>query len=1001
MELKQIPFVFYSKPKLVICFLISIFVSFLLQIKDVNLSLLPQTSTLGFKITTELDNVGAEEIDKLVTYPLLDSLGRIKNVKSIFGESSFGKSEIELLLSAEGSSEETAEKIQELIFEVRDALPPPTKRSIVSRKSAGLSPFYEIMFDKTNLELNPNAMKELEDLKKEIQKVDGISSVEIKGQTSEVLLFSLNSKEISSYPVNLHSLEKTIQNFQRKDPIGIVENDNNSVLLQLQSEFQLEESISKIPIHTSTIKRPIHLQKMVQIFRYDISKIHQTRFNGRDILLLRVNRLPDFNPLELRHSLDGILKKFEITKDGTLLFDESEYLTRQIYLTAIFTILVICIASAVSFLYYKSFLYSIFLLISVFFGILFSFHFFLLFSVQMNLLTLCGLGLGLGLMFDSSNVVIYSIHSYLQQGIERTLAVKKGTEDVLLSLVSATGTTVIVFIPILIAEHALLSLFSDFAIILCSLILSAFLSAVVVVPILFITVNKVSTLECINDINYYNIGYFKQSYLNLLGKLNIRFVSKILLVGVLICIFSSHLGLRILPKMPHLGTNLRFEADPYLNEGEWKIFVLNLEVRLRKQLPNHSLLILPGDLKLESWNLFTTDFIIRPSLDASEILEIKNKIQNPQIRFKSFTIRNLIEDAFPLEFADSIFVSSMDPNRVLEISNIIQTEVSEQGLILLSNFINSRTKVKIQSSPMYSQTDFGVNMFDFVNYSQSKYQPKYLGKSNESVPTNFFLSLDYLEESSHTNMNEFKNYSGELVHLRGLRQEYDSYVFTKLFRMGNLYFSKFELPSGTSFSFVKNKIDDFSNRFQDEDVKISFTHFSDEKEEFYCFLLFLLIVSLIFLYLFLTAVYSSYLQPIFLLTPSVFLLVFMIPLIHLFDGYFHFGVYLSFLLLLGVTVDNSSLFLEKWKTNFKENKTLHSNLYETLDWYISPVILNHLTSILGIVPVLLFGFQGMEIQYSFALYLGSGFLISLCINLFVTPIVFLFFVQKFGNQCEG
>ncbi|MCZ8344070.1 MAG: efflux RND transporter permease subunit, partial [Leptospira sp.] len=148
----------------------------------------------------------------------------------------------------------------------------------------------------------------------------------------------------------------------------------------------------------------------------------------------------------------------------------------------------------------------------------------------------------------------------------------------------------------------------------------------------------------------------------------------------------------------------------------------------------------------------------------------------------------------------------------------------------------------------------------------------------------------------------------------------------------------------------------------------------------------LLAISFIFIFLLLSSLYSSYQIAFSLLIPSLTLSILLVIWSVICQKSFHMGTYLGLLLLVGVSVDSTTLYWEKF-SKLSSDRMIPKHKIQTIAfrWFLGPVSINHLTSIIGILPVFIYGFYGMEIPYSIISILVPGFIFSFFLQCTLTP----------------
>lgn len=962
---------------------LALFVSFCLQIDKLKVSLLPNVDPLGFRIITQVQNLGAEEVDSLITLPLIQALEKTKDQKEILGRSTFGYSEIELYLNHSKFPEEAYENIQQILFETRDSLPNQTNRSTVLRIQKSILPFYEIALPVSNKKNFDFLSREIQEFNEELQKLDGISQIQVFGLETDPIVISADSLKMDQFPIHTKIIEDSLHRYQQKESLGILETKIESYLLQSESRYQNLEDIQKISTDVSTIKKPLELGRVISVHGPHESKRRWSRWNQKNSVLIRIFRLPEANPLLLATQVRKKLNQFEILENAVILTDESKYLKDQIVWMILFSVFAFFGSFFISYYYYRSVKYSVYLIFGLIFGILISFHFLILFSIPFHILTFCAFGIGIGIMYDSINVVIYSIHNEnTEQNLKKEI-VKNGLRTVFLSIFSAMSTTVIAFLPIILFEDKVLFLFKDFAKIISILIACGFISSLLLTPALFLEFGFVSLPNLKKEKSSYILERFCLHSCVNIGKF---FRSNAIFVGIpILLLVLVSIRFEIFPQIEKKGLWIEIDSAFTTSNNDLLPLILNLEEDLRRKSPKVEILVVPKEHS-GPWRKSILVYINHP-LELSIVPEITKDLKSKGFKIRFGTINNYLEDILPVEKSDGISFISLDSQVLYNNINHIKQELNKNNIGFFPNKDITKTKAKIQNTNFISRMDLGFGADDFLEVSRLIHLPKWIGRTKDNSKTDIYLGINYGMVRSDLVPIHMKSNTGKSISTLGLWESKNEFVFDELHRKGRYFFAEFRpLVHSEGFQdFFENKISTYEN----SDLKMLIDFHPSSFNNLFLLLTLLLGISFFFIFLLLSSLNRSYYIAFYLLIPSFVLTIFVFIFSSICLPSFHIGTYLGLLLLIGVSVDSTTLYWEKIsKLSMYPALPLDEIEILAFRWYLGPVCINHLTSIIGIIPVYIYGFQGMEIPFSIVSILVPGFIFSFILQCTLTPSLF-------------
>ncbi|MCW7481128.1 efflux RND transporter permease subunit [Leptospira kanakyensis] len=978
-----------------LCWVISL--SFLIavffRIPELEIWLLPKLTPIRYFVVTEFPNHSAEDTDLMVSLPISEILSSVKSVERIRSLSEHGKSIVELNLLYGASLPEFKEQIYQTIFEIKDKLPPGVGDSRLFEGEREERPFMEILIPKPKTKDLDDYDFHLKQLQFQLERIPGITEVRMVGKPKESSFISIDPKVLDLFPLTIRDLESQIRAGKEGGSLGKIDGYTKDTELKFSSEIKSYEDLNQFPIHLEGGKS-VPLGQLTKIFESELPEEKLTRINGKDTIYLSIFSDSKTNPLRLSSEVQKKLNGFNLLA-ANIYSDVSVELRTALRQFVVSLIWGLLFAFLFSYFLYKSWIPALLLFVAVSFSFVLFFHLILLFSISINLLSLGGISVGAGMLFDASNLTVFSIRKQISAGDSASNALIKGIQSVLVSLFSSSLTTIVVFIPLLVFPMEWKDFLFDSGINIALLVFCSFVSSLWMVPLLAVSIqNFPRDKENISKQETFVSRWYEKTYQ--FGKyFNLRWF----VIGFMFffCFGVIELGskLEIFPKQNVIGIRLQTLPKNGLSLAEELSFVNDLETKIKSFDPKISVLVFPNQ-KLEStqthpqkaipiqWKLY--------GLERSKEFEVflSNYLSSGYSShwdWKWDPIGSEVTKVLPFLPDDKIVFFNKSWDLLQSFSYEWKNRADK--LKLMGEFSFSPKKIFLEEwtrhpIPIPELLPEESDLKDRILY---EYNPKYLGEIGEGTRRDLYLGIGVSDFRSIDGIDlgriGFKTKLNDLTYVGSFFSSEKKTSYDQFRRESGLFYMEWK---GESPQFDKNEI---------KKTGISFLEFSakNETHHFFYILLLLFIIAFAFIYLALVGIYESFFLPIFYLGISIFyLLVTSSTVFILFDS-FHLGHYIGLVVLLGLSIDNISLFGERWMELNKGTSDEKSR--ETVfRWLVRPVTLNSGTTMMGFLPVLFLEFSGSEFSRSIALTMFVGIPISVCFVFYLYPFLFSKFLSR-------
>lgn len=487
-----------KRPVGVIAVFLSLIFTGIFFIKKVPVSLLPNIDVPQIVIRVTYANTSSEKLENTIIRPIRESLTSLKNLKDITSTSSNHTGTISLHFEYGTQMELSFIEVNEKVDRLMGAFPKDMVRPQITRVNTTDIPVIRVqVIPKRSINYLEVSRLSEKILRKRLEQIDGVSIVDINGVRNSVICVTPKSEQIKALNIDEELIGETINN-TNSDLGGMsIKDGNYRYFVKVSTELVDESKILKLPIKLKdgTI---ISLAEIADISVCEENQLGYHLFNGREGLVLTIQKQARSRMNELVPEILRTIEKFridypeidfEVSQDQTFLLDAGiDNLTQDIIYAGIFTIILL-------FMFLGNWQAPLLMSITIPVSLTITFIFFYIFKLSFNIISLSGLALGIGMLIDTSIVVVDSITRSGKTESNPVDAAVKGTNKVIVPVISQVLTTVVVYAPLILVGGMAGELIFDQSIGLTISLLVALLSAFILTPLLYSQFAKKKTVK--------------------------------------------------------------------------------------------------------------------------------------------------------------------------------------------------------------------------------------------------------------------------------------------------------------------------------------------------------------------------------------------------------------------------------------------------------------------------------------------------------------------------
>ena len=460
-------------------------------------ALLPSLRYPSLVIWTAYADVAPEQVEQGVTEPVEQAVAGTAGLAGITSRSQLGGSLVRLDFGWNADLDLAALDVREKLDRLGGFLPDRAERPLVLRVDPSDRPILVLAIgperapDGSSIPPTPAELLQLKQVARDVvarrlEQLDGVARVRVTGGYEPEIEVTVSPTRAATYGVDLERIAQALREANVSLAGGVVRRGPFRYAVEVSGELRDAAEVAATVV-SEPGKPPIRLREVATVREGTARRRGLVRLDGGETLLLLVERRPDANTVQTARAVRDVLGELRAQLPGLRLapvVDESVFIESAISGVVqalvgggILTILVLL-------LYLRRPRALVAAAVAVPLSLALTLVLFDLFGITFNLISLSGLALGVGLLLDNSTVVVENIARLREAGLDAWEAARRGTAEVAGAITASTLTTVAVFLPITFVEGLAGRLFRDQSLaIVCSVLASLFV-ALTVVPLI-------------------------------------------------------------------------------------------------------------------------------------------------------------------------------------------------------------------------------------------------------------------------------------------------------------------------------------------------------------------------------------------------------------------------------------------------------------------------------------------------------------------------------------
>jgi len=449
------------------------------------IDLMPDISYPTLSISCAYENAGPEEIEELITRPIEQAVSAVPGVEEMTSVSVEGQGTVRVTFSWGADLDAAANDIRDRLDRIIDHLPEDSERPTLRKYDLASFP---ILILGASSNLDPVQTRRIieDQVQYRLERVRGVAAVNVRGGLEREIHVNLDPTKINALAIPLESIIARIREGNVNIPAGTIEKGNFEITIRTPGEFtdlkQLQDTV--IAVRQGV---PIQLREIALVEDSWTKITRIVRVDGIPGMWMSINKQSGENTVEVAR---GALAELErINRDIPQIkiipiIDTSDYIQRSITNVGSSAIYGGILAIFVLLLFLRNFRSTIVIATAIPVSIIATFALLYFGNFTLNIMTLGGLALGIGMLVDNAIVVLENIFRMRESGDLLEKAAVNGAEEVTSAVIASTLTTMVVFLPLIFVRGMSGVMFKQLSIVVSFALLCSLAVALTVVPML-------------------------------------------------------------------------------------------------------------------------------------------------------------------------------------------------------------------------------------------------------------------------------------------------------------------------------------------------------------------------------------------------------------------------------------------------------------------------------------------------------------------------------------
>lgn len=991
----------------------------LYSLSMLSMEMMPEMELSMALVYTSYNNVGSEEVENLVTKTIESAVSSVSGVSSITSQSSEGTSMVMVEFSNGTDMDQAVADMQKNIDMFEAYLPDGVNDPMVMKLDTSMMPVSVMSVSYEGYDLIQTKKFADDNLVNKLEAVSGVASVNVSGAQDKQIEVVVNPQKLFGYNMSLSDVATSIAYQNQNLPSGTTSAMSKKMSVKTQGKFKSVKDIETVPIMTST-GQVIYLRDIATVKESYSDASTYARLNDVDAISITITSESDANTVDVVNGIKNVLENLHSSNPKfsyNITMEQASYIEDSISSVAESAVIGCILAILILLLFLGSIKTSLVIGISMPISVITTFIGMYFSGMTLNVVSLGGLSLGVGMLVDNAVVVLENIFRRRKQFEEHPdEASIKGAKEVVAPVIASVLTTCIVYLPIVFLDNMMAVMFKQLAF---SIIFSQMASLLVTFLLIPMLTSKIEDIDKTNTKLAFVLKPFDKFMSRMYTKYEEtlrwclknkkRTVTFVVVTFVISLIILSQLGMTLMPSSDEgiISVAIELPQGSELKETDKITKTIENVIRENKYVENVFSTVGSGGMTSMLGGSASNMATINVSLVDKRRADTDKVVQQLRESVKDIAGATVTMEASSSAMSmasDEIeFQFSGDSDSQLELF----LKDAEKTLSGINGVVETSTSLADKKPEIRIKTDaskaarFGLNTAAVANLIRGVLDGT--TASQYSVDgTEYDIIVQYPDNyiSDYNELKKFqlKTATGQWITLSDIADvtiENSSSTLTRIDQKRVVTLSgKFY---GTNMSKVNSEFNRaIKNIGIPDGINIVTSGTFEVMMDAMMSLFIAILLGILLMYMVMSAQFESISQPlIILVTVPLAMIGVVLSLVVTWSPLSVIGC-IGILMLIGIIVNNAIVLIDFVNTAKVERPeaTLTDNIVYAGITRMRPILMTSLTSILGFMPMAVSTASGSEMMRPLASVLLGGLLVGTFLTLFIIPVVYVSFDER-------
>jgi len=449
------------------------------------IELMPDTTVPTLSIRARYPGAGPTDVEKLVTRPIEDALNQVEGLRFIQSYSDLGISQIRLVFNWGEDLDEAIRNVQAMLDKVENRLPEEVDRVDIRKYDPNDLPV--LVYGVTTENSQADLTRKLEDeIIPVLSRIEGVGEADLLGETDMEIQVVFDLKKLKVLKLSVSDVAGIIKRQNFSLAAGRVQTGLEQEGLRISTDYDNLQDLRNTVIKSMNTGK-VFLSDVASVEFAPEKRTSVSYIDGVQGLRLAVSKAPGSNTVKVAREVGKVIEQYQKrSKDFTIteIFNTAVYIENSIRNVNFSVLYGGFLAICVLIIFLRNIRSTLVIGVSIPISVIATFALIYFSGLSLNLMTIGGLALGIGMLVDNAIVVLENISRLRQTGLPVKEAAIQGGTEVQSSITASTITTLIVFLPVLFLEGVTSLLFKELAIVVAFAMLVSLASAILLIPTL-------------------------------------------------------------------------------------------------------------------------------------------------------------------------------------------------------------------------------------------------------------------------------------------------------------------------------------------------------------------------------------------------------------------------------------------------------------------------------------------------------------------------------------